>query len=86
MYGDSLGGKMIIKVLGSGCKSCITLVEHVKKALVEIGHTAEIQKITDFAEITKYNVMKTPALVIDEKVVSFGKVNSVEEIKSFLES
>lgn len=75
---------MIIKVLGSGCKKCATLEEHVKQALADQGVEASIEKVTDFSDIAKYNVMKTPALVIDEKVVSYGKVNSVDEIKSFL--
>jgi small redox-active disulfide protein 2 len=76
---------MIIKVLGSGCKKCGILEEHVKTALDELGISAQIEKVTDFIEISNYNVMKTPALVIDEKLVSFGKVNEVAEIKSFLE-
>ena len=76
---------MNIKVLGSGCKNCITLEQHVKQALSELGITADIEKVSDFAEISKFNVMKTPALVIDERLVSFSKVNSVEEVKSFLE-
>ena len=76
---------MIIKVLGSGCKSCEKLEAHVRTALEELGKTAEIEKITDFAEIAQYNAMKTPALVIDEKLVSFGKVNEVAEIKIFLD-
>lgn len=75
---------MIIKVLGSGCKKCQQLEENVKTALKELAVDAEIQKVTDFGEIANYNVMKTPALVIDEKLVSFGKVNEVSEIKSFL--
>ncbi len=75
---------MIIKVLGSGCKKCEKLVNHVTEALDELGKFAEIEKVTDFAEIVKYNAMKTPALVIDEKLVSQGKVNEVSEIKLFL--
>jgi small redox-active disulfide protein 2 len=76
---------MIIKVLGSGCKNCTKLEAHVRTALEELGKTAEIEKVTEFEEIAKYNAMKTPALVIDEKLVSFGKVNKVSEIKTFLE-
>ncbi len=76
---------MKIKVLGSGCKKCIALEEHVRQALSELGKQAEVEKVTDMLEITQYNVMKTPALVIEEKVVSSGRVNSVEEVKSFLE-
>ena len=75
---------MIIKILGSGCKNCKKLEENTKKALGELSVDAEVVKVTDYADIAKFNVMKTPALVIDEKVVSFGKVNEVEEIKSFL--
>ncbi|MCO4795485.1 MAG: TM0996/MTH895 family glutaredoxin-like protein [Bacteriovoracaceae bacterium] len=76
---------MIIKILGSGCKNCTKLEAHVREALQDLGKTAEIEKITDFAEIAQFNVMKTPALVVDEKLVSFGKVNEVSEIKTFLE-
>jgi small redox-active disulfide protein 2 len=76
---------MIIKVLGSGCKKCSKLESHVRIALAELGQTAEIEKVTDFIEIAKYNAIKTPALVINEKLVSFGKVNEVAQIKSFLE-
>ena len=75
---------MIIKVLGSGCNKCLKLEDNVKEALKNENQEAEIQKITDIMDISNYNVMKTPALVIDEKVVSFGKINTVEEIQSFL--
>ncbi len=76
---------MNIKVLGSGCSKCVTLEEHVKQALNELGKSADIEKISDVAEITKYNVLKTPALVVDGEVVSSGSVVSVEGIKSLLE-
>lgn len=75
---------MKIKILGSGCKSCQTLEANVRSAVKELELKADIEKVTDFEEISKFNVMKTPALVIDEKVVSFGKVNSIDEIKGFL--
>ena len=71
---------MVIKILGSGCKKCDTLTQNTRTALVEKGIEAEIIKITDFKEIMKYGVMSTPALVIDEKVVSFGKVLKPKEI------
>ena len=76
---------MIIKILGSGCKSCITLADNTKEALKEMGMVAEIQKVTDFTEIASFGVMSTPALVIDEKVVSFGKVLKPAEVKKLLE-
>jgi len=76
---------MKIKVLGSGCKNCVTLEANTKAALVELGIKAEVEKITDFAEIAKYGIMSTPGLVIDEKVVSFGKVLKPKDIVKIVE-
>lgn len=77
---------MVIKILGSGCKSCVTLKENTEKAIKEIGLEAEILKVTDFQDIMAYGVMLTPALVIDEKVVSFGKVLKPNEIIKIVEN
>jgi len=76
---------MIIKILGSGCKKCMTLAENTKEALSSLGQEAEIIKVTDFADIAAFGVMSTPALVIDETVVSFGKVLAPKEIVKILE-
>jgi len=76
---------MIIKVLGSGCKNCMTLKENTEAALKTLGIEAEIVKVEDFKDIMAYGVMQTPALVIDEKVVSFGKVLKPKEIAGILE-
>jgi small redox-active disulfide protein 2 len=76
---------MTIKILGSGCKNCVSLAENTKTALSNLGIEAEIVKVTDFAEIAGFGVMSTPALVIDEKVVSFGKVLKPKEIVSIIE-
>jgi len=76
---------MKIKILGSGCANCVTLAENTKKALAESGTEAEIEKVTDFAEIAKYGVMSTPGLVIDEKVVSYGKVLKPQDIVKIIE-
>lgn len=76
---------MIIKILGSGCKKCITLKENTEIALKETGKEAEIIKVMDFKDIMAYGVMTTPALVINEKVVSFGKVLKPKEIIKILE-
>ncbi|MGE4589509.1 MAG: thioredoxin family protein [Acidaminococcaceae bacterium] len=76
---------MKIKILGSGCVNCVTLAENTKKALAEVGVEAEIEKVTDFAEIAKYGVMSTPGLVIDEKVVSYGKVLKPQDIVKIIE-
>lgn len=75
---------MKVKILGSGCKNCVTLAENTKEALLELGMEAQIDKITDFADIAAFGVMSTPALVVDEKVVSVGKVLKVKEIIKFL--
>ena len=75
---------MIIKILGSGCKKCVTLGENARTAAAAAGIKAELVKVTDFAEIARYGVMSTPALVIDEKVVSKGKVLSAAEVEAIL--
>lgn len=77
---------MVIKILGSGCKSCMVLTENTKAALEETGIEAEIVKVTDFKEIMAYGVMSTPTLVIDEKVVSVGKVLKPKEIGKIIEN
>lgn len=76
---------MIIKILGSGCKNCVSLKENTEVALKEAGIKAEIMKVEDYKDIVSYGVMRTPALVIDEKVVSFGKVLKPKDIVAILE-
>ncbi len=75
---------MKIAVLGAGCANCEKLEANVRKAVVELGIPAEIEKITDFGRIAGYGVMMLPALVIDEKVVIEGKVASIEDAKKIL--
>ena len=77
---------MVIKILGSGCRNCLTLAENTKAASAEMGVDSTIEKVTDFAEIAKYGIMSTPGLVIDERVVSFGKVLKPKEIMKILEN
>ena len=71
---------MIIKILGSGCTSCNRLEDNAKTAMKELGKEAEFVHVTNMKDIASYGVMRTPALVVDEKVISFGKVLSAEEI------
>lgn len=73
-----------IKILGSGCAKCNALEKSVRSAVTEIGIDLEIEHITDFAQIASYGIMTTPALVLDDKVVSYGKVLSVDEVKIIL--
>jgi small redox-active disulfide protein 2 len=75
---------MEIKILGSGCKNCKKLYHNAVLAVSEKGIEANIEKVTDFSEIAKYNVMQMPALVVNNKVVSKGKVLTKEEIMSIL--
>lgn len=75
---------MIIKILGTGCKKCITLTDNTRAALTNLGREAEIVKITDIVEIAAMGVMSTPALAIDDKVVSMGKVLSPAEVEALL--
>ncbi len=76
---------MIIKILGSGCKKCVTLTENTRTALASLGREAEVVKVTDFAEIAAHGVMSTPALAIDDKVVSVGKVLTPSEVAALIQ-
>lgn len=76
---------MVIKILGSGCVNCKKLESNARTAVEQLGKNIEIAKVTDFKDIMKYGVMRTPAVVIDERVKAFGKVSTVEEIKRFIE-
>ncbi|NMB06810.1 MAG: thioredoxin family protein [Tissierellia bacterium] len=75
---------MIIKILGIGCSKCEKLEKNLKTALEELNIDANIEIVGDLKEIVSYGVMTTPALVINNKVVSTGKVLSVKEIKKYL--
>ncbi len=75
---------MNIKVLGSGCTKCKKLEENVQKALNEASIEATVEKVTDIKQIMGYGVMTTPALVIDEKVVSSGKLLSASDVIALL--
>ncbi len=73
-----------IKVLGSGCDKCRALEKSTLEALKELGREPRVEHVTDFAEIAKYGVMQTPALVADGKVISYGKVLSKAEVVELL--
>lgn len=74
-----------VKVLGSGCAKCNELEANVKAALIQLGMNSAIEHVTDFNVIAAYGVMTTPALVVDGKVVSYGKVLKVEEAVSLIQ-
>lgn len=73
-----------IKILGSGCSKCAALEKSTKEALAELNVEENIDHITDFSQIASYGVMSTPALVINGKVVSYGKVLNKDEVKDLL--
>ena len=73
-----------IQILGSGCARCNQVEENARKAVEELAIEAKIDHVTKFDEIIEFGVTNTPALVVDQKVVSSGRIISVEEIKEFL--
>ncbi|MDL2250527.1 thioredoxin family protein, partial [Lachnospiraceae bacterium OttesenSCG-928-J05] len=75
-----------IKILGSGCKKCNELEANTKSALEQLGMDIAIDHVTDFAEIAAYGVMTTPALVYNDKVLSYGKVLKAGEVVKLLQS
>ena len=73
-----------IKVLGGGCAKCHELEANTKAALASLGLEEPVELITDFSVIAAYGVMSTPALVVDGKVVSYGKVLKRDEVAAIL--
>ena len=77
-------GLCCIKVLGAGCKSCREQYENTKQAVKAMGLPVEVEYITDMQKVMEYGVMSMPALVVNEKVVSMGKVLKAAEIEKLL--
>lgn len=75
---------LTIKVLGPGCSNCQKLAYLVERAVAHLAIEAQIEKVTDYAEITKYPILSTPGLVINEKLVTSGRIPSEGEIITFL--
>jgi len=75
---------MKIKILGTGCPKCKMLEQNAKKAAEELKIKATVEKVTDIQKIIESGVMMTPALEIDGKIVSAGKILTSEEIKQYL--
>ena len=73
-----------IKILGSGCANCQNLAALAQRAINNLSIEAKVEKVTDFAEIMKYKILTTPGLVINEKVVSAGRIPTEAEITTFL--
>ena len=75
---------LTIKVLGSGCANCKRVEQIVHKVVQEMTLEAEVIKVTEYPEIMKYNVMSTPGLVINEKIVSTGRIPTPAEVAAWL--
>lgn len=75
---------MEIKILGTGCAKCKTLEKMTRDVVEQNGFDASITKVEDIMDIMKYNIMATPALVVNEKVEIKGRVPSADEIKQVL--
>jgi small redox-active disulfide protein 2 len=75
---------MEIKILGPGCKRCESAMKNVIDAVAEVGIDANVEKITDTLEIAKHGVFGTPAIVVDGKVKSVGKIPTKDEIKGWI--
>ena len=75
---------MTIKVLGPGCMNCKTLERRTIEALQQMNLTAHVDKVVDLDGIASYGIMRTPGLVIDEKVVWQGGVPTIEKIKELV--
>lgn len=77
---------MIIKILGPGCTNCQNLERVTREALTQLGMDASVEKVEDYATISGYGVMATPALVIDERVVVSGRVPRPAEVGELLKT
>ncbi len=73
-----------IKVLGPGCANCAKVADVANKAVASSGAEANVEKVTDFAEIRKYRILATPGLVINEKVVCAARIPTVAEVTTWL--
>ncbi len=77
---------LTVKVLGSGCANCKKVEAVARQAVANLGLDAQIEKVTDQAEIRKYPILATPGLVINERLVSAGRIPTEAEVTTWLTS
>lgn len=75
---------LTIKVLGSGCANCKRVEQIVRKIITDMSLEAQVIKVTDYNDITAYNILSTPGLVINEKIVSYGRIPSPAEVTTWV--
>ncbi|MBI5028195.1 MAG: thioredoxin family protein [Actinobacteria bacterium] len=75
---------MHVKILGSGCANCVNLEKATRQAVEELGLEATFEKVTDYADIAAYGIMRTPGLVVDEQVLLSGRVPTSGQVKDLL--
>ena len=78
---EAKGGICCVKVLGAGCKSCHEQYENAKEAVKNMGLDIQVEYITDMQKVMEYGVMSMPAIIVNEKVVSTGKVLKASEVE-----
>ena len=81
---ETSDSRISIKILGAGCKSCHEQYENAKTAVKSMGLSAEVEYITDMEKVMGYGVMSMPAIVVNEKVVSMGKVLKTADVEKLL--
>lgn len=77
---------MDIKILGGGCTKCDLLYKHTQEALLELNIVANVKRIHDYDVIASYGIMSTPALMVDEKILSTGRVLTAKKVQELLEN
>ena len=84
--GKAVEGICCVKVLGAGCKSCHEQYENAKAAVAALGLNIEVEYITDMEKVMEYGVMSMPAIVVNDKVVSMGKLLKAAEVEKLLQT
>ena len=83
--GKAVEGICCVKVLGAGCKTCHEQYENAKAAVAALGLNIEVEYITDMEKVMEYGVMSMPAIVVNDKVVSMGKLLKAAEVEKLLQ-
>ena len=83
--GEPVDGICCVKVLGAGCKSCHEQYENIREAVKALGLDIEVEYITDMEKVMEYGVMSMPAIVVNDKVVSMGKVLKTADVEQLLQ-